>query len=139
MGMRYLQSFNRRLRQFRESRNLSQGDLARLSQVEVSVVNAWEMEDHRKRSFPTVDNLLDLCLQTDTPLDYWLDMENSLTARQLELPGLAYVEESDLGPALDQLQSEISHLLPNSEEIELLRRFRRTSAENRKLIIQLMS
>jgi len=137
--MRYLQSFNRRLRQFRESRNLSQGDLARLAQVEASAVNAWEMEDAQKRSFPSVDNLLDLCLQTDTPLDYWLDMENRLSARQLELPGLAYVEETDLGPALDQLQSEISQCLPNAEEVELLRRFRRTSAENRKLIIQLMS
>lgn len=137
--MRYLQSFNHRLRQFRESRNLSQGDLARFAQVESAVVAGWEMEDSRKRSFPTVDNLLDLCLQTDTPLDYWLDLENRLSARQLELPGLAYLEETDLGPALDQLQAEISGVLPNGEELELLRRFRRTTAENRKLIIQLMS
>lgn len=137
--MRYLQSFNRRLRQFRDSRNLSQGELAKLAQVEANVVDSWEAEEGRRRTYPSVDNLLDLCLQTDTTLEYWLDLEKMLSARQLELPGLTYLEDSDLAPALDQLQAEISQRLPNQEEMELLKRFRRTSAENRRLIIQLMS
>lgn len=137
--MRYLQSFNRRLRQFRDARNLSQAELGKLVQVEAGIIDSWETEEGRRRTFPSVDNLLDLCLRTDTALAYWLDLEKELSARQLELPGLTCVEDSDLAPALERLQSEISQRLPNQEELELLRRFRRTSAENRRLIIQLMS
>lgn len=137
--MRYLQSFNRRLRQFRDARNLSQGELAKLAQVEAGRVDSWEAEEGRCRAYPSVDNLLDLCLQTDTALEYWLDLENMPSVRQLELPGLTYLEDSDLAQALEQLQSEISQRLPNQDEMELLKRFRRTSAENRRLIIQLMS
>lgn len=137
--MRYLQSFNRRLREFRDARHLTDSDIAALLRVDDAIIRYWEMEDERKRTYPSIDNLLDLCLKTETPLEHWLDLDGIPNGTQLDLPGLAMVEESDLGPLLEQLQLEMLRLIPSEEEKELLRRFRRTSAENRRLILQLMS
>lgn len=137
--MRYLQSFNRRLREFRDARRLTDSDVAALLRVDEAIIRYWEMEDERKRTYPSIDNLLDLCLKTETPLEHWLDLDGIPNGTQLDLPGLAMAEESDLGPLLEQLQLEMLRLIPSEEEKELLRRFRRTSAENRRLILQLMS
>ena len=137
--MRYLQSFNHRLREFRDARHLTDSDVAALLRVDDAIIRYWEVEDERKRTYPSIDNLLDLCLKTETPLEHWLDLDGIPNGTQLDLPGLAMVEESDLGPLLEQLQLEMLRLIPSEEEKELLRRFRRTSAENRRLILQLMS
>lgn len=137
--MRYLRSFNRRLQEFRDARHLTDGDIAALLRVDEAVIRYWEMDDERKRTYPSIDNLLDLCLKTETPLEHWLELDGIPNGTQLQLPGLAMVEESDLGPLLEQLQMEVLRLVPSEEEKELLRRFRRANDENRRLILQLMS
>ncbi|WP_097461773.1 helix-turn-helix domain-containing protein [Mangrovitalea sediminis] len=137
--MRYLRSFNRRLQEFRDARHLTDSDIAALLRVDDAVIRYWEMNDERKRTYPSIDNLLDLCLKTETPLEHWLDLDGIPNGTQLQLPGLAMVEESDLGPLLEQLQMEVLRLVPSEEEKELLRRFRRANDENRRLILQLMS
>lgn len=136
--MRYLQTFNRRLRQIREAGQLSRGDVAQMCGVDEVRVANWEATDARQRSYPGVAELLDLCIKTETPLEDLLDPDDTGDTGQLELPGLAFSQGDDLSAALTELEKEISRFQLSDDEAELLRRFRKTSAENRRMILQIL-
>ena len=57
---------------------------------------------------------------------------------QLELPGLAFSDGNDFTRALNELERELGRLQLSDEEAELLRRFRRTTADNRRMIMQIL-
>ncbi|MCG2581831.1 MAG: helix-turn-helix domain-containing protein, partial [Marinobacter sp.] len=137
-AMRYLQTFNRRLRQIREAGHLSREDVARMCGVDEARVSSWEASDSRQRSYPGVAELLDVCIHTETPLESLVDLEASADNSQLELPGLAFSNSDDLGVALAELEKELSRVQLSEEELELLRRFRKTSGENRRMILQIL-
>jgi len=136
--MRYLQTFNRRLRQMREAERLSCQDVAEICGVEEAQVISWEASDVRQRTYPDVTALLDFCIKTETPLENLLDLAGSGDEGQLELPGLAFSESDDLSNALKELEQEINRVQLSGEEVELLRRFRKTTAENRRMILQIL-
>lgn len=136
--MRYLQTFNRRLRQIRETGGLSYRDMAQLCGVDEARIESWEASDDRQRSYPSVNELLDVCLKTETPLENLLDVVDSDDGSQLELPGLAFSNSDDLAVALKQLEQEIGRIQLSDEETELLRRFRRASTESRRMILQIL-
>lgn len=136
--MRYLQTFNRRLRQIRESGQLSCWDVAQMCGVDEARVTSWEATDARQRGYPGVTELLDLCIKTETPLEDLLDLDDTGDTGQLELPGLAFSQGDDLSAALKELEQEISRLQLSEEEVELLRRFRKTSDDNRRMILQIL-
>jgi transcriptional regulator with XRE-family HTH domain len=136
--MRYLQSFHRRLRQIRETAQLTREDVASICGVDEEVVASWEVAESRQRAYPNVMELLDFCLRTDTALDEVLDLDDTGDTGQLELPGLAFSRGDDLSTALKQLEQEIQRVQLSDEESELLRRFRKTSVENRRMILQIL-
>lgn len=136
--MRYLQTFNRRLRQIREDGRLSRWDVAQMCGVEEARVRSWEASDAGQRNYPSVTELLDFCMRTDTPLDVLLDLEDPGNGGQLELPGLAFSNSDDLSVAIKQLEQEINRVQLSEEEVELLRRFRNTSTENRRMILKIL-
>lgn len=136
--MRYLQTFNRRLRQIREAGRLSRWDVAQICNVDEARVMSWEAADARQRSYPGVTELLDLCIRTETPLEDLLDLDDPDGGGQLELPGLAFSNTDDLTEALRELEQEINRVQLSEEEGKLLRRFRNTTAENRRLILQIL-
>lgn len=136
--MRYLQTFNHRLRQLRENGGLSYRDIAQLCSADETRVQSWEASDDRQRSYPSVNELLDVCIKTETPLENLLDLGDPGDGSQLELPGLAFSNSDDLAVALRQLEQEISRVQLSDEEAELLRRFRRASTENRRMILQIL-
>lgn len=138
--MKYLSKFHKHLKQLREEKHLTIDDISVICQVDVTVVNAWESTQEDKRCFPSIDNLIDLCLKTGTQLDALLELNyDREDEEQLELPGLAFIDENDVNLSLDHLQKEIEKLLPTDDELELLKRFRRSDDENKKLILQLMN
>ncbi|WP_341582102.1 hypothetical protein [Marinobacter metalliresistant] len=57
---------------------------------------------------------------------------------QLELPGIALDKSDDLLLSLNELEEELERVQLTAEEVELLRRFRRTTAENRRMILQIL-
>ncbi|MCK0163961.1 helix-turn-helix transcriptional regulator [Marinobacter sp. S6332] len=136
--MRYLQTFNRRLRQMREAGRLSCQDVAEICGVEEAQVISWEASDARQRTYPDLSALLDFCIKTETPLEELLDLADPGTFGQFELPGLAFSNSDDLSSALEELEQEISRVQLSDEEAKLLRRFRKTTAENRRLILQIL-
>jgi hypothetical protein len=136
--MRYLQSFNRRLRQLREERRLSCWDIAQICNVDEPVVQGWEASDPRQRRYPGVVELLDLCLKTETALESLLDLDPLGDSGQLELPGLAFSNTDDLTKALRELEREIDRVRLSEDEAELLRRFRKSSSENRRMVLQIL-
>jgi len=136
--MRYLQSFYRRLRQTRESAQLTREDIASICSVDEATVAAWEAGDIRQRAYPGVTELLDFCLRTDTALDEVLDLDDTGDTGQMELPGLTFSRGDDLSTVLKQLEQEIQRVQLSDEEAELLRRFRKTSAENRRMVLQIL-
>lgn len=135
--MRYLQTFNRRLRQIREHGRLSRWDVAQICGVEEAQVKSWEATDVRQRGYPGITELLDFCIRTETPLEDLIDLEEQGDG-QLELPGLAFSNSDDLTVALEELEQEINRVQLSDEETELLRRFRNASAENRRMILQIL-
>ncbi|MEA1081816.1 XRE family transcriptional regulator [Marinobacter qingdaonensis] len=135
--MRYLQTFNRRLRQIREHGRLSRWDVAQICGVEEAQVKSWEATDVRQRGYPGISELLDFCIRTETPLEDLIDLEEQGDG-QLELPGLAFSNSDDLTVALKELEQEINRVQLSDEETELLRRFRNASAENRRMILQIL-
>ncbi len=138
--MKYLSKFHKHLKRLRTDKHLSEEDVSAICLVDVSVVKAWEFEQEEPRCYPTIDNLIDLCMKTGAPLESLLDLHSGCEEEeQLELPGLAFIDESDVNLSLDQLQKEIEKLLPSEEELELLKRFRRSDEENKELILQLMN
>lgn len=136
--MRYLQSFYRRLRQIRENAQLTREDIASICGVDEATVAGWEVADSRQRAYPGVTELLDFCLRTDTALDEVLDLDDTGDTGQLELPGLTFSRGDDLATALKQLEQEVRRVQLTDEEAELLRRFRKTSAENRRMVLQIL-
>ncbi len=135
--MRYLETFNRRLRQIREHGRLSRWDVAQICGVEEAQVKSWEATDVRQRGYPGITELLDFCIRTETPLEHLIDLEEQ-GGGQLELPGLAFSNSDDLTVALKELEQEINRVQLSDEETELLRRFRNASAENRRMILQIL-
>ena len=87
--MKYLKSFNKQLRFFRETHKLHHEDIAQLCHVDVSVVEAWEQAGQVSRVYPSLENLLDICFKTGASLEYFLDIPQSNDVSQLELPGLS--------------------------------------------------
>ena len=136
--MRYLQSFHRRLRQIRETAQLTREDIAQICGVEEDRVASWEAVDIRQRGYPGVTELLDLCVHTDTALDELLELDDIGDTGQLELPGLTFSRGDDLSKLLKQLEQEVERVHLSDDEAELLRRFRKTSAENRRMILQIL-
>ncbi|MEX0604273.1 MAG: XRE family transcriptional regulator [Marinobacter sp.] len=136
--MRYMQSFHRRLVHLRDTLKLSQADIARICSVDEAEVDRWESSDTRYRSYPSVVELMDLCLRTETTLETLLDFEDLADAGQLELPGLTFGNGHDLNESLAQLEKEIGRLQLTEDETELLRRFRKNTSENRRMVIQLL-
>lgn len=136
--MRYLQTFNHRLRQMREAGRLSCQDVAEICGVQEAQVISWEASDARQRTYPDVPALLDFCIKTETPLEDLLDLTEPGDGGQLELPGLAFSKSDDLSIALKELEQEISRVQLSEEEVELLRRFRKTTAENRRMILHIL-
>lgn len=136
--MRYLQSFNRRLRHIRQAGQLSLADVATMCGVDEDRVRSWEASDARLRSYPGVAELLDFCLKTETPLEQLLDMDDDGDSGQLELPGLAFSNSDDLSVVLKELEQEINRVQLSEDEAELLRRFRKTTAENRRMVLQIL-
>ncbi|AOY87492.1 transcriptional regulator [Marinobacter salinus] len=136
--MRYLQTFNRRLRQMRESGKLSCWDVAQMCGVDEARVRSWEAIDARQRSYPDVTQLLDFCIRTETPLESLLDLDEAADSGQLELPGLAFSNSDDLSVAIKELEQELNRVQLSDEESELLRRFRKTSVENRRMVLQIL-
>lgn len=136
--MRYLQTFNRRLRQVREAECLSCQDVAEICGVEEAQVISWEALEARQRTYPDVSALLDFCIKTETPLESLLDLGEPVDGGQLELPGLAFSNSDELASALRELEQEISRVELSDEEAELLRRFRKTTVENRRMILQIL-
>ncbi|MBZ2167832.1 MULTISPECIES: XRE family transcriptional regulator [Marinobacter] len=134
--MRYLQTFNRRLRQVRETGRLSHWDVAQLCGVDEARVKSWEASDARQRSYPGVTELLDFCIKTETPLEELLDLEEPGGDGQLELPGLAFSNSDDLFEALKELEQEIKRVQLTDEEYDLVRRFRHASNKSRRQVMQ---
>ena len=91
------------------------------------------------RCYPTLDNVLDLCLKTGSKLEYFIDMPEQGHVKQLELPGLAFIEDSDLDESLTKLDEEIDRLIPGEDELELLKRFRKSDKQSSELILQLIA
>mgnify|MGYP001166411454 CR=1 FL=1 len=136
--MRYLQTFHRRLRYLREAGQLSCSDIAAMCGVEEAMVQRWEAPESKQRSYPGVAELLDLCVKTETPLEQMLDMNEDSDADQLELPGLVVSNGDGLAEALKELEQEIERVRLSDEEMEILRRFRKASADNRHMVLQLL-
>ncbi len=136
--MRYMQTFWQRLREIREARQLSRGDLAELCDVDMALVDRWEESDARQRMYPTVNELIDVCRHLEVPLEDLLDTDLLENPGQLELPGLAFSNTDELAGALDELEKQFQRVRPSEEEEELLRRFRKSSAEHRRMILQLL-
>lgn len=136
--MRYLETFWQRLKDIRQAQQLSRQDLAELIGVTPDLVARWEQADGRQRLYPVVDELIDLCRHLSVPLESLLDTSELDDPGQLELPGLAFSNSDELAGALDELERQVKRVQPNEEEAELLRRFRRSSADTRRMILQLL-
>ena len=137
--MKYLKHFNQQLKTIRENKKLSLQDIGEFCLVDTSVVEAWEATSSDTRCYPTLDNVLDLCFRTGMNLDYFIQFPNQGEVKQLNLPGLAITEETDLNESLRHLDEEIESLIPSNDEQELLKRYRQSDDQNKELILQLMA
>ena len=137
--MKYLKQFNQRLRIMRENRRLSQQDIAAFCLVDPSVVETWESEKLDTRCYPSLANILDLCFKTGTALENFVDMPEAPVEKQLALPGINLGEETDLTDSLVELGEQIEKLIPTGDEHELLRRYRKSDAQTKELILQLIA
>ena len=137
--MKYLKLFNQRLRDMREIRCLSQQDIADFCLVDSSVVETWESEKPDSRCYPSLANLLDICFKTGTTLESFVDMPETPIEKQLALPGLNLGEDNDLANSLVELGEQIEKLIPVDDELELLRRYRKSDSQTKELILQLIT
>ncbi len=137
--MKYLKQFNLRLRKMRESRHLSQQDIAAFCLVDPSVIETWESDQLNSRCYPSLANILDLCFKTGTALENFVDMPEAPIEKQLALPGINLGEENDLADSLVELGEQIEKLIPSGDEQELLRRYRKSDAQTKELILQLIA
>lgn len=139
MAMKYLKHFNKQLKKIRESKRLTHVDIGEFCLVDPSVVEAWEASGQSMRCYPTLDNMLDLCFKMGVALEYFIDLPDPGHHEQLELPGLAFVEDSDLDESLTLLDQQIDRLIPADDEQELLRRYRKSDSQSKELILQLIA
>lgn len=137
--MKYLKQFNQQLKKIRQSKRLSYSDVAEYCLVDPLVVESWESEDSDIRCYPSLDNLLDLCFKTGMPLESFVDVPKVKDVHQLDLPGLSVGETADLGDSLAELGKQIERLIPSEDEQELLRRYRKSDAQSKELILQLIA
>lgn len=136
--MKYLNDFHKRLSAYRQDNKLSPESIAEICDVDGKTVLSWESEDLSSRTYPNLPQVIDLCVALKVTLDAFIDIRDA-EGGQLELPGLRFIEEGDISGSLEILDKEIEKILPSSQEVELLRRFRKSDEENRRLIIQLMN
>jgi hypothetical protein len=76
-------------------------------------------------------------MQHVQPIQHW-EPEKPEDHGQLELPGIALDKSDELLDSLAELENELEKVQMTGEEMELLRRFRKTSAENRRMILQIL-
>jgi len=76
-------------------------------------------------------------MQHAQPIQHW-EPEKPEEHGQLELPGIALDKSDELLESLDELEQVLEKVQLTTEEAELLRRFRGTSAENRRMILQIL-
>ena len=76
-------------------------------------------------------------MQHAQPIQHW-EPEKPEDHGQLELPGIALDKSDELLESLDELEQVLEKVQLTTEEAALLRRFRRTSAENRRMILQIL-
>ena len=138
MNTKYLTHFNVQLKRFRERQHLSIEKVADYCLVDPSVVEAWESENAGQRCYPSLDNLLDLCFKTGASLEIFVNLPDSMNSEQLDLPGLAMMEEGDLSETLSALDEQLDKLIPSKDEMELIRKYRKSNQQNRELILQLI-
>lgn len=136
--MKYLKRFHVKLKEFRQSCQLTSADIAQICSVDSKLAEAWEIEDENKRSYPSLENLLDLCFKSGKALEYFIEVPNAKDNEQLELPGLAPVND-DLSDSLTALNKQIDKLIPSEDEQELLRRYRKSDAQAKELLLQLIA
>lgn len=137
--MKYLVTFNTRLKALRQRKKLSQEDVAAFCQVDVTVVNSWELPTGAARTLPTLEQVLDLCLKTDTRLEALLDLEPGQGDRlQMELPGLGKENTGDLYQSIAELNETMDLALPDEVERQLLKKFRRCDADRKQLILSML-
>lgn len=77
-------------------------------------------------------------MQDMHPIQHW-DPDQPGDDGQLELPGIALDRSDELLETLEELEEVLDKVQLTAEEVELLRRFRRTTAENRRMILQLLA
>jgi len=58
---------------------------------------------------------------------------------QLELPGIALDRSDELLESLGELEERLEKMQLTAEEVELLRRFRRSDANNRRMVMRLLA
>lgn len=137
--MKYLRSFNQKMRELRHKKKLTTEDIAVFCMVDESAVRSWEAVGDVQRSFPTIDQLLDLCVKTNVPLELLLDLDQRPPASpQLDLLGYPENSAEDLSTVLTELGDALESALPDERERELLRRFRHCDDEKRSFIMQLL-
>lgn len=137
--MKYLKQFNQQLKKVRQARHLSYADVAEFCLVDPLVVESWEAESGELRCYPSLDNLLDLCFKTGMPLESFVDVPKLNKGHQLDLPGIGVNEPADLGESLTELGKQIERLIPSDDEMELLKRYRKSDAQSKELILQLIA
>jgi transcriptional regulator with XRE-family HTH domain len=137
--MKYLLTFNSRLRELRQKKKLSQEDIAAFCNVDVTVVDGWEQPDGEWRSYPVLEQLLDLCLKTGTRLEAILDLQPGAGGKlQMELPGLVEERKTDLYQSISELADVFDDVLPDEMERRLLKRFRKCDAVRKQLILSML-
>jgi transcriptional regulator with XRE-family HTH domain len=123
----------------RRAKKLTLDDIARVCDVDKSLVVAWEASSASQRAYPSFDHIMDLYLKLGMDLLELIDLD-AIHAHggQIELPGLSDTDDEDLGHSLEALQEAIEDLMPDEQERELLRRFRNADPERQRFILQLI-
>jgi hypothetical protein len=73
--------------------------------------------------------------------DWQMDWQNEEPEDdgQLELPGIALDRSDELLESLGELEERLERMQLTAEEAELLRRFRRSDANNRRMVMRLLA
>lgn len=58
---------------------------------------------------------------------------------QLELPGIALDRSDELLESLGELEERLERMQLTAEEVELLRRYRKSDASNRRMVMRLLA
>jgi hypothetical protein len=73
--------------------------------------------------------------------DWQMDWQNEEPEDdgQLELPGIALDRSDELLESLGELEERLERMQLTAEEVELLRRFRRSDVNNRRMVMRLLA